>query len=176
MNIILIGMRGSGKTTIGKMLAEKLNMGFIETDAIIEKKIGESIIDIIEKSGWQKFRKIEHCIIKEVSSFNNCIISTGGGVVLNNKNVKLLRNNGIIIWLDTDVNILINRIGNNYHRPFLTNKKTAKEDITEAYNNRIIFYKNASSVKIVNNDYPIATVNIIINLFLKLDPYVKFKN
>ncbi len=124
MNIILIGFRGTGKTTIGKLLAKQLGKEFIDADVYLEKKEGMSIKDVFKKGGETLFRDIESKVITELSLLDNKVIATGGGAVLREENVKNLKRHGIIILLDADANTLHKRIQRDSHsqqrRPNLT--------------------------------------------------------
>jgi len=124
MNIILIGFRGTGKTTIGKLLAKQLGKEFIDADVYLEKKEGISIKDIFAKGGEALFRDIESKVIAELSILDDKVIATGGGAVLREENVKCLKRHGIIILLDADANTLYKRIRMDSHsqqrRPNLT--------------------------------------------------------
>src|SRR3989344_836358 len=93
-NIVLIGMRGSGKTTIAKLLSQKLNRDYLELDELMVKRIGMNIPEIIEEYGWDFFRDQESEIAKKISSYEDKIISTGGGIVTRSKNIKAIRKNG----------------------------------------------------------------------------------
>ena len=123
MNIALIGPMGSGKTSVGKKLAQSLNFDFIDTDDLIAKKEGMSITKIFETYGEHYFREIEKEIASEVSKLENCIISTGGGIILNAENVRRLRRNGMLIYLKTTSEVLFNRLKDAKDRP-LSLKKT----------------------------------------------------
>ena len=101
MNIVLIGYRCCGKTSAGKYIAEKLNRKFIDTDDLIKEKAESSIDDIVFRHGWQYFRELEKGVIKEVSSNDNLVIATGGGVVTERENVDNLKKNGLIIGRNT---------------------------------------------------------------------------
>jgi len=102
MNIVLTGFMGTGKSIVGEKLAQRLGMGYIDTDQIIEEREGCEISKIFKEKGEDYFRKIETEVVKEVSSFNNCVIATGGGVVLKEENIKALRRKGIIISLSAN--------------------------------------------------------------------------
>ncbi len=119
-NISLIGYRGVGKSTLGKLLAEELNMKFIDIDNLIESKIGMSIKAYFEKYGEKEFRKIEQIKVQETLTKNKrSIIAHGGGVVLNNKNRYLLKAFSKVIFLNLDKETIFTRI-NNETRPSLT--------------------------------------------------------
>ena len=149
MSIILIGMRGSGKTTIGKMLAQQLGMEFIEMDQQVEKRAGMSIADFVKQNGWYAFRDEESDLIKKLRGKNNCVVSTGGGVVVRDENVRILKTIGTIIWLEADVDTLITRIGEDTNRPSLSGKPM-KDDMEITYLQRQSHYKEAA-------DYSIST-------------------
>lgn len=100
-NIVLIGMMGCGKTTVGKRLSEQLNMPFIDTDVLIEETYGP--IPKLFERGEDYFRDAESKIISEIASFEGAVISTGGGVVLREENVKALKEKGFLIFIDRPV-------------------------------------------------------------------------
>jgi len=110
MNIVLIGYRCSGKTSVGKIISERKGISFYDTDDLIVKKTGRSIEEIVKKEGWERFREIEKDVIREASGFDNAVIATGGGVVMDQDNVNALKRKGFIAWLDGDPDILIKRM------------------------------------------------------------------
>jgi 3-phosphoshikimate 1-carboxyvinyltransferase len=150
-NIVLIGMRGSGKTTVAKLLSRELNREYLELDEILVEKTGMSIPAMLEKHGWDYFRDQESAITEEVSLLENKIISTGGGVVTRSKNIKALKKNGVLILLNASVDVLLDRIGDDSDRPSLTKKKTIKEEIKEILKQRRILYEEAAN-QIINTD------------------------
>ena len=150
-NIVLIGMRGSGKTTIAKLLSQKLNREYLELDETMAKKIGMTIPEIVEKHGWDYFRDQESAIAEEVSLLENKIISTGGGVVTRSQNVAALKKNGILVLLNASVDVLSDRIGDDPNRPSLTNKKTRREEMEELLRQRKKLYEEAAD-EIINTD------------------------
>ncbi len=105
-NVVLIGMPSSGKSTVGKMLARELNKQYVDTDEQIGIKTGLKIPQIFAKFGEKEFRKIEKDVVKEVSTLRGAIIATGGGTVLDEQNVAMLKSNGIILFLDRDIRLL----------------------------------------------------------------------
>ncbi len=105
-NIVLIGMPGSGKSTVGKALAELTERAFIDTDEVIAATYNKSASDIIKDKGEVFFRDIETKVLEKVTKQSNCVISTGGGVVTRERNRYLLRQNGIVVFLKRDLSLL----------------------------------------------------------------------
>jgi shikimate kinase len=152
MNIILIGMRGSGKSSIAKKLSVKLSLPFFDTDRMIEEKVDMTLSDFVTQYGWGKFRDKESEIIEDLATTTNSIISTGGGVILRKKNIENLHKNGKFIFLKTTVETIVQRIEHSHKRPKLTNKKTLQEELTEVWNERKEQYlQNADIIIITDN-------------------------
>lgn len=106
-NIVLIGMPGSGKSAVGKILAGQTGRPLIDTDQLITEKAGKSIPDIFREDGEPAFRDLESAVIREVSLLGGQIVSTGGGAVLRPENVAVLRQNGRLFWLDRNPEALV---------------------------------------------------------------------
>ena len=102
-NIVLIGMPGSGKSTVGKILAEKTGLSFVDLDAVIEETAKKSIPQIFSEDGEPAFRDLEQKCVEEVSAQSRQVIATGGGVILREANMKALSQNGLIVFLDRPV-------------------------------------------------------------------------
>lgn len=145
-NIVLIGMRGSGKTTIAKLLSKKLNKAYLELDNVLVKKMGLSIPKIVEKYGWDYFREKESEIVNEIPLEESVIISTGGGAILNPENIKALKTNGVLIYLDTGIKTLSKRVGTDSNRPSLTNKDNLEDELKEVLRKREDIYKKAADL------------------------------
>ena len=118
-NIVLIGFMGSGKTAVGKLLAERLGYKFIDTDEIIERSEGKSISSIFNEEGEQRFREIEIRIVRELSGLKRHVISTGGGIVTNRENISNLKKDGLVIWLKAAPETIFKRVSSKTHRPLL---------------------------------------------------------
>lgn len=118
-NIIFIGIMGSGKTTIGKKIARNLNYDFIDTDHEIENITGMSIPDLFKKEGELRFRSEETHALKRIENKNPAVISTGAGIILKKQNREIIKNLGIIVFLDADVETIIERVSRNTNRPLL---------------------------------------------------------
>lgn len=131
MNIILIGFRGTGKTTVGKILAQRLGKEFIDADEYLEQKEKRTIKDIFREGGEALFREVEAKIIEELCLLDNKVIATGGGAILREENIRNLKRNGILILLETDVDTVYKRIyadiQTRQRRPNLTNRDGYQE-------------------------------------------------
>ena len=110
MRIFLIGFMGSGKSSIGRELANKLGMHFIDLDEFIECKTQKKITDIFDEDGEEKFRRIEHECLEEVSLKENSLISTGGGTPCYHNNMELINKSGISIYIKLNSGILTSRL------------------------------------------------------------------
>ncbi len=120
-NIALIGFMGAGKSTVGKLLAEKLNYNFIDTDELIARKCGKSIAEIFKEEGEVIFRELEIQVIREIATVKNTVIACGGGVPLNQINIDRLKQTSTVILLNTNKDIVLQRIStDNQTRPLLT--------------------------------------------------------
>lgn len=118
-NIVLIGIMGSGKTTLGRLIAQKTGMEFLDTDEMIIKRAGKPISRIFEDEGEMHFRDMESAIIEEVSQKAGCVISTGGGAVLFFENVENLKKTGILFYLSASPETLWERVKDDSSRPVL---------------------------------------------------------
>ena len=137
--IILIGMMGAGKTTIGKSLANHLDKTFIDSDHEIQKRTGVKIPIIFEIEGEAGFRKRETDMLRELLKIDNIVLATGGGIIINEENRKLIKEKGTIIYLRTAVNDLLNRTRHDKNRPLLqTTDPRAK--LTDLYHQRDPIY------------------------------------
>ena len=160
-SIVLIGMMGVGKSTIGKCLAEKLNLKFIDIDSTIEKFQQMSITQIFETKGEEYFRDIEREYI--MSTFeDNCVIALGGGAYEDEQTRRFLINS-LIIHLKTSPNIIYERIKNDKTRPLLKDQMTV-EKITQIYNSRIENYEKADITIITDNKTPTEIVEAIMEV------------
>ena len=130
MHIFIVGPMASGKSTIGKILAKTLRVDFIDTDKEIEKKAGVDISWMFEIEGEKAFRERERNILKEITKKKDLVISTGGGIVLLEENRKLMSTKGKIIYLETSIQVQLNRTINDKLRPLLG--KGNKREILKA--------------------------------------------
>ncbi len=125
--IVLIGMMGSGKTTIGKLLGEKLTLRSIDIDVIIEQNEKRTVSEIFQNEGEKYFRNIERETIKKIFTNKDLIISLGGGAFEDQLTQELLLKNSTVIYLKTSPNVILERIKNNTNRPLLKNQMTVEK-------------------------------------------------
>lgn len=109
-NIVLLGFMGTGKSVVGRRLAESLGYRFVDTDRFIEERSGRSIAEIIRTEGEEQFRQLEALTVHEVAAMSRCVISTGGGVVLNPSNVAALGENGVFVALKARPETILKRV------------------------------------------------------------------
>ena len=160
--IVLIGMMGSGKTSVGKELAKKLNITFIDIDQEIEKKCQMNISKIFQTKGESFFRKIEENVSCKLINGKPCVISVGGGGFLNKKIRNKIRINAISIWINTSLDIIYQRLHKSKNKSPLLNYKNLKKSIKEIYDKRKPIYKKANyKIQIKSDNKKIIVKNII---------------
>jgi shikimate kinase len=151
MNIFLIGYRGSGKTSAGGSLSDIIGWPFIDTDFQLVKELGMNISEIVDKKGWDFFRKKETSVLKKVCEHEKQVIATGGGIVLNKENIVNMKKNGTIVWLKVTFATVKKRImldsKTNDFRPSLTSKEL-DEEIKETLSLRKSYYEKAMDFSI----------------------------
>ncbi|MCP4681380.1 MAG: shikimate kinase [Desulfobacterales bacterium] len=148
MNIVLIGYRGTGKSVVAGLLAERLNMKTICMDAELVKKAGITIPEIVERYGWEKFRDMESQLARELALFNDIIIDTGGGIIERAENIEALRTDSLIFWLKASVDVIVSRIESDTERPALTAGKTFTEEVADVLAQRTDKYAGAADYEI----------------------------
>ena len=149
-NLILLGMMGVGKTTIGKIVAKKQGLEFVDTDLNIEKKCSMKISEIFKKKGEKFFRIEEEKEVLKSLTKNNCVIALGGGAFVNESIRNSILKNAISMWLDNDLITLSKRIKWNKKRPLL-DKKNNQKKINKLYSERKNIYKLANHRIVCNN-------------------------
>ena len=145
-NIVLIGMPACGKSTIGYWLSKKIGYPLLDTDKYLEEKENRIISDIFSNEGEEYFRNLETKYLKELPEKEGLIISTGGGAVKKKENIDILKKNGIVIFLNREINDISKE--NHKHRPLLQDIN----NIQKLYDERIDLYKKYSDIIIKNND------------------------
>ena len=152
MNVVLIGYRGTGKSTVGKVVAARLGRQIVSTDQEIVRRAGSSIPDIVAAHGWDYFRDLESAVCQDLAGRDNLVIDTGGGAILREHNVEVLKRNGRLIWLTASVETIASRIGSDTQRPSLTGTKSHVEEIRDVLTDRLPRYQAAADVTIATDN------------------------
>lgn len=160
-NIVLTGFMGTGKTSVGKILSQKLGFVLIDVDAEIEKEQKTTITDIFNRLGEAAFRDIESAMIKKLSSLKKIIVSTGGGAVLRAENMDALRGSGYIICLTASPETILRRTRTSQHRPLLQVDDPLKK-IGELYNSRKPYYEKADIIIDTDEKNPLQVAEEVI--------------
>lgn len=170
-NLFLIGYRCTGKSSVGKLLAATLGRSFVDTDSLVVSANGMSIREIVDRSGWQAFRRLEHSVLKQVCTLDRQVVATGGGIVLDSDNVNLMKGSGRIIWLRASPEAIEARMVQDQDsvafRPALTSTDSISE-IEETLAEREPLYKHAMDFSVDTDEVRLdSIVDFIIN---RLDP------
>jgi shikimate kinase len=172
-NIAIIGFMGTGKSTIGKILATKLNKRFVEIDELIEQKAKKTIYMIFQHDGEIVFREMEIAVVKQISVQDDQVIACGGGVVLNTINIDRLKQNSLVIYLRASPAAILKRTSKNKSRPLLNTTDRAFR-IKELIKLRKPWYEKAADLTINTTKLTIETVVQIIIQKLKEDASFNF--
>jgi shikimate kinase len=151
-SIVLVGLMGAGKTTVGRRLAKKLKLEFIDSDHEIEKAACMSVAEIFENFGEEEFRAGERRVISRLMDGPPKIIATGGGAFINEETRQLILEQGLSIWLDADIDVLVERTARRDTRPLLRNGDP-KAILSELAEKRAPFYAEAD-LKVYSGDGP----------------------
>lgn len=163
-NIVLCGFMGCGKSTVGKLLAERLKLTFCDTDSYIEQREDCSISEIFERRGEDCFRTVEKAVIKELSNKKGLVIATGGGVVINPNNAENLRKTGLVVFLDVTPETVLKRLEGDTTRPLLMrdDKETA---VRELLNRRKPIYQAAAHFTVNADREALKVVDEIVGIY-----------
>jgi shikimate kinase len=140
--IFLTGFMGAGKTSVGKQLAKRLNIPVVDTDQLIEQKIGKSINEIFAEEGEAAFRKYEREILKTLP-LENVIVTTGGGMVIQKENRDWMKKHGIVIYLHCEPEEILRRLASDETRPLLK-QQNKQEQIKRLWIERLPYYQEAN--------------------------------
>jgi shikimate kinase len=149
VNLALIGFMGTGKTSVGKLVAEQLHFEFLDTDEMIQSRTGRTIADIFNREGEQAFRQLERSVVEELSAREKTVISTGGGLPTNPENLSKLKTHALVVCLWSSPDKIWERVRHQSHRPLLHDAEPQKK-IRELLTAREPFYKQADVL--VNTD------------------------
>ncbi len=160
-NIVLIGYRAVGKTTVGTLLAQRLGRPLIDLDAILEQEAGETITELVRREGWPEFRRREKAIVKQYAARSGQVLATGGGVVLDPENIARLQATGKLVWLKASPATIKARLSQDRqqlaNRPDLTTSGTLDE-VDEVLSTREPLYRAAAAVSLAVDTVPAAAV------------------
>ncbi|WP_378956332.1 shikimate kinase [Pelosinus sp. sgz500959] len=171
-NIVLIGFMGTGKTTIGRLLASRLGRPFVDSDKKVEHENGMTIREIFERHGEAYFRQKEKDMIARLSRYNNAVIATGGGVVLSSENMRRLKKNGVIIALTASVETILERTSRRNTRPLLLDFFAREQIVDKLMSERYELYQKADFSIDTNGNSPQHVINEIM-LFLRQAGYLR---
>ena len=146
MNLILTGLRGTGKSSLGRRLALSLRRPFFDTDVLIEQQMGEPIPRLVGRVGWDAFRDLEHQVICQLAHQRGSVISSGGGTLTFARNVEVLKPHGIIILLTADPVTLARRLARSYARPPLTDQANLAAEMCALWTQREPLYRQVCDV------------------------------
>tara|TARA_B100000700_G_scaffold196801_1_gene216573 strand:- start:116 stop:649 length:534 start_codon:yes stop_codon:yes gene_type:complete len=159
MNIFIVGPMGSGKSTVGKIIADELFLSFLDTDEEIETRTGASIDWIFDLEGEDGFRKRESSILQDMAKRNSIVLSTGGGIILSEENRELLSSRGTVFYLATPISVQLERTAKDKDRPLLKNGDPEKiltklqkdrESLYEAVADHVVNTENKSSQEVAS--------------------------
>lgn len=167
MNIVLIGYRGTGKSSVGKLLAERSGRTLVSTDAEVVCRAKHSIPDIVKQHGWDHFRDLESEVCRDLAGKDQLIIDTGGGAILRQDNVDQLKAKGIVFWLTAEVPTISRRIGGDTQRPSLTGAKSFVEEIEEVLRERTPKYRAAADHTIATDRKTVVEIADAVQTFLQ---------
>lgn len=171
MRIFIIGFMYSGKSTVGKKLANLMNLNHIDTDKVFESKYNITISSFFEKYGEDLFRELEHKILLETIEEDNIIVSTGGGLPCFHNNIEIIKENGISIYLNMSPISIIHRINNSKKkRPLLQNKspEELQQYIENLLREREVFY-NQANLKIKGEDPNIKEIQSELSSYIQIN-------
>lgn len=169
MHIVLIGYRGTGKSAVGKILAERLKLPFCDTDERVEEAAGKTIRELVAEYGWENFREREREVIRETAAMERSVIATGGGAVLDEGNAGVLKKHGVMIWLMADVATIVGRIHgdgkSDKQRPAFSDNDIVQET-TDVLTKRMPVYARLADFSIDTADKNVNEIADIICQFL----------
>lgn len=152
-NIVLTGMRGSGKSTVGHIVANKLGRQFINMDTILADHAGMSIPKMVSEKGWDYFRDQETALCESFAGIRQTVISTGGGVILRPQNIATLKAHGIVVFLDTSIDNLEMRLKDETDgRPALTNASSLRTELEQVLSERKTTYQKTADIQIATDN------------------------
>lgn len=161
--ILLVGLMGSGKTSVGKRLARKLNLPFIDGDQEVEKAAGIPLVDVLKCFGEKEYRAGEERVMKRLLQGCPCVLASGGGSFVAEQTRELAKANAITIWLKADIDVLYHRTTGRKHRPFLKgNDSELKSKLEKYINEEYPYYSEADIIVETKEEQVDNTVNRVV--------------
>jgi len=161
--ILLVGLMGSGKTSVGKRLAQKLNLPFVDGDREIEKASGLSLVDVLKCFGQEEYRNGEMRVMKRLLSGEPCVLASGGGSFVAKSTRELAKQNALTVWLKADVDTLFHRTYGRKQRPFLQGSdENFKQKLEDYIKEEYPYYEQADIVVETKNEKVESTVNRVV--------------
>ncbi|RMH09921.1 MAG: shikimate kinase [Nitrospirae bacterium] len=154
MNLVLIGYRGTGKSTVASLVARQLNWPVVSTDAEIVRRMNRPIPEIVATVGWDVFRQVETEVCRELQNRDQLVIDTGGGIVTRQENIEALKPRGVVFWLTASIPTIVARIGGDTQRPSLTGSKSFTEEVAEVLAERLPQYQAAADHVVETDNTP----------------------
>jgi shikimate kinase len=151
VNVILVGYRGTGKSTVAEVLGQRLGRRVIGLDQELVRRAGRSIPEIVAAHGWAYFRDLEEEVCRSCAEQLDCVLDCGGGVVERENNFEVLRSAGRVIWLTATVSTIVARIQGDDQRPSLTGAKSFVEEVSEVLERRAPLYRRLCHVEIATD-------------------------
>jgi shikimate kinase len=143
-NLIFIGMPGSGKSTVGVLVAKRLGMGFVDTDLLIQEEAGRTLQDIVDQDGYQALRRIEEQVLLKLS-VESQVISTGGSAVYSDAAMRHLKANGTVVFLDIPLEVVVQRIGDYSLRGI---SRRPDQSLSELFDERFALYSRYADITV----------------------------
>jgi shikimate kinase len=160
--LVLVGFMGAGKTTVGKLLAGKLSLKFVDTDELIENKAGMPVSEIFETCGEDRFRDMETEVLKDVVLKGDAIVSSGGGIVIREDNRKVLKNGAFVVYLKADATEILSRVSGERGKRPLLNVDDPQAEIERLLKTRQPLYENVSDIIVDTTNMDIIKITELI--------------
>lgn len=165
MPIVLVGMMGTGKSTVARLLGQKLSISVLDTDQVIEKEAQMAVSEIFKERSESYFRKLESDVLKRVSPKSKLVLSTGGGIVLAEHNREYLKKIGLVVWLRASVDTILQRVRHDDSRPLL-DKTQLEETIRMLCESRESYYKDVARLSVdVDGKTPFQIADQIVSYY-----------
>lgn len=158
MNLVLIGYRGTGKSTVAELLAADLGLEHRGMDAELVRRFGKSIPEFVEANGWDAFRDEESRLAHEWGELDGLLIDCGGGVIVREGNIPALKKNGRIVWLTASVETIVHRIQGDTERPSLTGTGSFTDEVREVLEGRLPLYQEAADHMVPTDELSVEEV------------------